>query len=638
MSYTIVHRTPLDVSGDRAMGLKAVPFSQGIFKTTGTSAELVSPLLQSSAPFDRLVGSWNVSLPFSGTLILQAKILPAASGKAGWSPWFELGRQTDGRFFSPGRQENAYGFVDTDTLTLKKPAAAFRYRIILRQPASASAVLRLVAMSVSNGKIPPEHPFAPGPWVREIRVAPRSQMTVQSKYSRDICSPTSLAMSLSRWGRVLPTAEIAKRVQDQTSEIFGDWTFNTAFAGAGGLMSYFSYLDSLRALEREIAAGRPVVASVSFGPGQLSGTPIKKTKGHLMLVVGFTRTGDVIVLDPAAPSAKTARRIYRREQFREVWLVHKRGAAYLIGPLQGRVMTVGVTDANLLAEPSARSNHGRHDPNLLSQVLYGEPVLVRAARGDWARVEVEDQPHFSKNRWGGYPGWIQAKDLACAPPLPANRVVKAKAARAVSGGKTILFSLGTRLDATGITAGKTVVRLVDSRTAEISPSALETLSPAKSALRRRRILDSAALFLGLRYVWGGRSGVQARPSWGVDCSGLANLAYRAAGLLIPRDAADQKRRARPVATREMKPGDLVFLSAADGSPRVTHVMIYAGQDAFIESRRSRGAHRGSFQARFGVPLAGLKSGQTVLDRAFSPPRKRRIYFGSYLYRAAKHFH
>ncbi|HVA65522.1 MAG TPA: C39 family peptidase [Elusimicrobiota bacterium] len=630
MSYTIVHRTSLDVSGDRAMGLKAVPFSQGIFKTTGTSAELVSPLLQSPAPFDRLVGSWNVSLPSSGTLILQAKIFPAASGKAAWSPWFELGRQNGGRFFSPGRQENAYGFVATDTLTLKKPAAAFRYRIILRQPASSSAILRLVAMSVSNGKIRPERPPIPGPWVREIRVAQRSQMTVQSKYRRDICSPTSLAMAISHWGQTLPTTKVAEDVQDQTSEIYGDWTFNTAFAGSRGLVSYFSYLDSLRALEREIAAGRPVVASVSFGPGELSGAPIKKTKGHLMLVVGFTRTGDVIVLDPAAPSAKTARRIYRREQFREVWLVHKRGAAYLIGPLRGRVMMVGVTDADLMAKPSNLSVPGRHDPNLLSQVLYGEPVLVRAAHGDWARVEVEDQPHFSKNRWGGYPGWIQAKALACAPPLPVNRVVKAKAVRAVSGGKTILFSLGTRLDAVGAAAGKTVVRLIDSRTAVVPSSALETLSPAKNALKRRRILDSAGLFLGLRYVWGGRSGVQARPSWGVDCSGLASLAYRAAGLLIPRDAADQKRRARPITAREMKPGDLIFLSAADGSPRITHVMIYAGQDAFIESRHRLGAHRGNFLARFGVPLADLKSGHTVLDRAFSPPRRRRIYFGSCL--------
>ncbi|HVC08467.1 MAG TPA: C39 family peptidase [Elusimicrobiota bacterium] len=629
MSYTIVHRTPLDVLADRAAGLKPVPFSEGLFKTTGTAAELVSPVLETPAPFNRLVGSWNASLPSSGTLILQAKILPAAP-KASWSPWFELGRQDGGRFFSPDRQENAYGFVDTDTLTLKKPAAAFRYRIILRQPGAARAVLRLVAMSVSDGKIRPARAFAPGPWIREIRVAPRSQMTVQSKYRRDICSPTSLSMALSLWGRVLPTTKVAESVQDQTSEIYGDWTFNTAFAGTDGLMSYFSYLDSLRALEREIAAGRPVVASVSFGPGELSGAPIKKTKGHLMLVVGFTRAGDVIVLDPAAPTAKTARRIYRRKEFREVWLVHKRGAAYLIGPLENRVMTVGVTDADLLAEPSVRSNHSRHDPNLLSQVLYGEPVLVRAARGDWARVEAEDQPHFSKNGWSGYPGWIRAENLACALPPPTNRVVKLKAARAISGGNTILFSLGTRLDTVGSAAGKTVVRLVDSRTAAISPGALETLSPAKSALKRRRILDSAALFMGFRYVWGGRSGVQARPSWGVDCSGLASLAYRTAGLSIPRNAADQKRRARPMAPREMKPGDLVFLSAANGSPRITHVMIYAGQDSFIESRHSVGAHRGSFQARFGVPLARLKPGQTVLDRAFSPPRKRRIYFGAYL--------
>ncbi|MDE2039507.1 MAG: C39 family peptidase [Elusimicrobia bacterium] len=606
-----------------------VPFSQGLFKTTGTAAELVSPALNSPKPFDRLVGSWNAAIPSSGTLILQAKILPAGRGKHDWSPWFELGRRENGQFYSPARQENAYGFVNADTLTLPRPASAFRYRVLLRQPSSARALLKLVAISVSNGIARAEKPFRPGPWVGEIRVAPRSQMTVQSKYSRDICSPTSLAMALSHWGKAPPTREVAALVQDQTSEIFGDWTFNTAFAGSGRLMSYFSYLDSLRALQDEIAAGRPVVASISFSSGELSGAPIPKTKGHLVLVVGFTRTGDVIVLDPAAPNAKSARRIYRRRQFRKVWLLHKRGASYLIGPLGNRRMSLGVTAADLMAKPEAPIALSRHDPRRLSQVLYGEPVLVRAVRGNWVQVNVQDQPHFSKNRWVGYPGWIRAQSLECAAPLPANRIVKIRAARGISGRQTVTFSIGTKLDAVATSSRTTTVRLLDSDTAQLPTAALEPLSPAGAGRKRRKILDTASRFLGLRYVWGGRSGVQPKPSWGVDCSGLANLAYRVAGLSIPRDAADQERRAKPVSSKDMKAGDLVFLSAPGGAARIIHVMIYAGGDSFIESRGGRGAHRGTFLARFGVPLSDLKQGQAVLDHALNPPRKRRIYFGTY---------
>ncbi len=629
MSYTIVHRTPLDVARDSVAGLTAVPFSEGLFKTTGTAAELVSPALNPPEPFDRLVGSWNAAIPSSGTLILQAKIFLTGPGKRAWSPWFELGRRENGQFQSPGRQENSYGFVNADTLTLPRPASAFRYRVILRQPASASALLKLVAISVSDGKMAAEKPFFQGPWVREIHVAPRSQMTVQSKYSRDICSPTSLAMVLSHWGETLPTRKVAELVQDKTSEIFGDWTFNTAFAGSGRLMGYFSYLDSLRALQDEIAAGRPVVTSISFSSGELSGAPIPKTNGHLVLVVGFTRTGDVIALDPAAPNAKSARRIYRRRQFRKVWLLHKRGAAYLIGPLGNLRMYIGVTAADLVAAPETHSTLNRHDSRRLSQVIYGEPVLVRAVRDNWAQVNVEDQLHFSKNRWIGYPGWVRAQSLEYAAAPPSNRIVKTRAVNGISSGRNVAFSLGTELDAVATSGRTTTVRLLNSQTAQVPAAALETLSPTGSNSKRKRILDAASRFLGLRYVWGGRSGVQAKPSWGVDCSGLASLAYRVAGLAIPRDAADQKRRAQPVSAKSMKPGDLVFLSAPGDAARIIHVMIYAGKDSFLESRARRGAHRGTFSARFGVPLSDLKQGQAVLDRALTPPRTRRIYFGTY---------
>ncbi|MGH3509440.1 MAG: C40 family peptidase, partial [Nocardioidaceae bacterium] len=79
------------------------------------------------------------------------------------------------------------------------------------------------------------------------------------------------------------------------------------------------------------------------------------------------------------------------------------------------------------------------------------------------------------------------------------------------------------------------------------------------------VLGSARGFLGLRYLWGGTSG------WGVDCSGLVHLAFRARRLLVPRDAADQagwSELAR-VPLDEVRPGDLYFF-ARPGHP-VHHV-------------------------------------------------------------------
>ena len=60
----------------------------------------------------------------------------------------------------------------------------------------------------------------------------------------------------------------------------------------------------------------------------------------------------------------------------------------------------------------------------------------------------------------------------------------------------------------------------------------------------------------------------------MDCSGLVNLAYRAAGLDIPRDAHEQFLRAKPV--NALQPGDLIFLSERQNPKRIVHVMLYEG--------------------------------------------------------------
>ena len=87
---------------------------------------------------------------------------------------------------------------------------------------------------------------------------------------------------------------------------------------------------SLREAERYIAAGIPLVASVSFGPGELAGAPISSTNGHLLVIVGFTGSGDVVVNDPAATRNADVRRTYDRGQFENVWLPSSGGLVYVV--------------------------------------------------------------------------------------------------------------------------------------------------------------------------------------------------------------------------------------------------------------------------------------------------------------------
>ncbi len=71
-----------------------------------------------------------------------------------------------------------------------------------------------------------------------------------------------------------------------------------------------------------------------------------------------------------------------------------------------------------------------------------------------------------------------------------------------------------------------------------------------------------------------------------DCSGLAMMAYRAAGLSIPRTSQEQWAYGQQIPASQARPGDLVFFAGSDGTPTApghvgivvdpaTHTMIDA---------------------------------------------------------------
>ena len=91
----------------------------------------------------------------------------------------------------------------------------------------------------------------------------------------------------------------------------------------------------------------------------------------------------------------------------------------------------------------------------------------------------------------------------------------------------------------------------------------------------RPVLDVAISELGTPYRYGGST------PRGFDCSGLVYFAYYKAGIQIPRSTRAQYRHARPVALKNLKPGDLVFFRIAYRS--VSHVGIYAGNGRFIHA-------------------------------------------------------
>lgn len=65
----------------------------------------------------------------------------------------------------------------------------------------------------------------------------------------------------------------------------------------------------------------------------LTGSSITQTAGHLMVVRGFTKEGNVITNDPASPAGnQQVRHVYDRSQLERQWLTAKGGTVYIIKP------------------------------------------------------------------------------------------------------------------------------------------------------------------------------------------------------------------------------------------------------------------------------------------------------------------
>jgi hypothetical protein len=322
----------------------------------GTSYEVgswTSPPVAPGFSFTQLVASWSAVTPRNSWVEIRVRVTGESTGR-----WMVLGRWASSdkhvqRTSVPG-QSDALGRVDVDTWKAARSAMSYQLQVrLMRRAGSTSASPSVSALGAVTSRLPSDAGPVSAPSVGRgvVLDVPRySQMIHRGEFPQyggggeAWCSPTSTAMVLGYYGRLpAPSSyawvgsrpdpwvdEVARRTYDDSYEGTGNWPFNTAYAASRGLSAFVTRLRSLAEAESFIAAGIPVIASVSFPSGALSGAPISSTAGHLLVIVGFTSSGDVVVNDPAASSASGVRRTYARDQLERAWLEGSGGTAYVI--------------------------------------------------------------------------------------------------------------------------------------------------------------------------------------------------------------------------------------------------------------------------------------------------------------------
>jgi len=252
--------------------------------------------------------------------------------------------------------------------------------------------------------------------------------------------------------------------------------------------------------------------------------------------------------------------------------------------------TFAKTNVEVVVVPVANMYSGPSDKSaVVSQAIYGSNVTLLVAHGEWSRIQTSDH----------YKGWVPSRHI---------RIVLTGDGYATSGPTVQVESLfanvysepdvtrhkpvitipfetklevmqedpnaagGPKTNSKQSTEGWLQVRLPGKTNAWIQAS--DVVSDPKP-LTIAESIELAKRFLGLPYLWGGRS------SFGFDCSGFTQMILRERGFNMPRDADQQAAWSGvvPVERNDLQPGDLLFFGSS--LKNISHTGMYIGDGQFI---------------------------------------------------------
>jgi len=211
-----------------------------------------------------------------------------------------------------------------------------------------------------------------------------------------------------------------------------------------------------------------------------------------------------------------------------------------------------------------RADHA-DESEIMTQMLFGDTFEILKTHNQWKYI---------KAHYDGYEGWIDEKVVLELSENEYNNInnepkyytadVLTEVIFPESG--RFLLPMGSVLphfnpekmtlqmgDETGVFSGNFIT----------------------GKLSKAEILELAFTYINSPYLWGGKT------HFGLDCSGLTQMAYKIGGYNLLRNAKDQATQGTEISLDQAEAGDLAFFSNTKG--KVIHVGFLLGNGTIYHS-------------------------------------------------------
>jgi hypothetical protein len=303
---------------------------EGVQLSSSTTSGTVT-FSGTNAPFpvNNVVPSWNINLPADTGARMEMRAVNGSTTTA----WYEVGRIGTTPIKKKSRlTSDSYGYIDYDTLMLDITWPSIEYRVTLYKKTVGTDTpnLRLMALCYADTYTRVTYQNLPDPGITTSLPVPwRCQYWVPD-IGGVICGPTSLAQAEEYLGVNLPTETVAADCYDDYTHIYGNWPYMAQGAAKRGFKSWVFRANDQQPIRDLIAEGYSVILSTAYDTGELTGSPIPSTGGHLILCVGITADGDYIVNDCAGTTTQWDHIVYDKDEIAHAWLWHMGGVAIAV--------------------------------------------------------------------------------------------------------------------------------------------------------------------------------------------------------------------------------------------------------------------------------------------------------------------